>query len=493
MKRREILTMSLTGMLCLLCSCSESIEVSVLPEPENITIPQAVALSEEALFGVWGATTAYGTHADNHFEQAYEIAFQNVEDGEAVYSHWYTDASSEARDSVCGVEYIYTFDGSTVSLTPKSTYAANGARPIKAVHLGNNRLMLLTLNESKTDTICTLLRKGDPVPSITNVDRTLPQVGETVTITGRNLQFVDHIYLPTVDGEIEVTPLTIGSKEIKMVVPDADYAAGSIRCQSTSAGESCYSPAYMFCEDCVFFHNFNNWGTKTPYTGSEFEYSISSMGTIRGNAVYLDATKLPEGHSLSQTDGIIHPDSLLSLFGNTPTTWAVAANTNTFNGYLRFSSGDRFQYVLDHCDGLLTSRTPCADVAIQMDIYVSTNGQPEWNTGYMSYRMNKDQNALTSSMVANVAGWQTDAPMSFADGWKTFTIPLTAFPVTASSSTSTLGGLIATLLNSNLQTILCLVNYPMDNIHPAQAVDAFQFSIANIRLVPYRTPANTKE
>ena len=384
-------------MMLGLYSCSEDLDAPVLPEVKSITIPQGVTLSKDQLFGVWGATTAYGDEADNHFEQQYEIAFQSVEDGEAVLSHWYTDAASETRDSVVGMEYTYTFDGATIELTPKTSYAAKGAAPIKAIHIGGNRLLLLTQNKSKTDTICTMTRKGDPIPSITSVDRTLPQPGETVTITGRNLQFVDHIFLPTRTGEVEVTDVTVGSKEIKLVIPNADFQAGSIRCQSTGAGISCYSPAYMFCYDGIYMHNFNRFGKSAPYTGTEFEYSIKSMGTIISKAVNLSSTNLPSGHHLENA-AVVNPDSLLSIFGNVPIAWPVSGKTdNTGFGYIRFSSGDRFQYVLDHCNGLLTSRTPCTEVAIQMDIYVTTGGQPVWNTGYVQYRLNKDQILLIRS------------------------------------------------------------------------------------------------
>ena len=43
------------------------------------------------------------------------------------------------------------------------------------------------------------------------------------------------------------------------------------------------------------------------------------------------------------------------------------------------------------------------------------------------------------------------------------------------------------------QTILTLVNFPLDDMHPAQELDMFQFSIADVRLVPYKTPSNVKD
>ena len=96
-------------------------------------------------------------------------------------------------------------------------------------------------------------------------------------------------------------------------------------------------------------------------------------------------------------------------------------------------------------------------------------------------------------MVANVAMWNVDSPANFSDGWKTLTIPLSSFQMIAGDPAQSLGSLIGQLKSSNLQTIIKLVNYPLDDLHPAQEVGSFQFCIANMRLVPYATPANKKE
>ena len=144
-----------------------------------------------------------------------------------------------------------------------------------------------------------------------------------------------------------------------------------------------------------------------------------------------------------------------------------------------------------HCNGLFTARTPCSQLAIQMDIYVVSDDVPEWSTGYMSWRFNKDRNDIGSSMSADVAGWEKGSPLSFADGWRTFTIPLSEFSVTETDAYSTLGGLINLLKTSNFQTILTVVNFSLDELHPAVALSKFQFNVANIRLVPYSIPSNT--
>ncbi len=493
MKRKHTFTILSLHLLAAFAvvSCSEDLDSPVLPDAVSIDVPEAVTLDADRLFGVWEGKKTYGYDNSNYFEEEYSIEFQNVEDAEAVYSHWYTDASTGIRDSICNLEYTYEFDGSTVVLTPKTAAAADGATTITGIHTGDEKMLLTTEHNGLTDSICTLVRIGDPEPSITNVDRTLPVAGDVVTITGRNLQSVDCVYLPVEGGELEITDFTPGSKQISFTLPDADYAQGSIRLESASAGVSCYSPAYMFCYDCVFFHNFVSEGFSSPYTGSEFEYTLSTMGTLKDNVANYASDDLPEGHSLLLATGVNHPDSLLSFYGGTPIEWPQASGPDDKVGYLRFSSGDRFQYVLDNCDGLLTTLTSCSSVAIQMDIYVYSNGVPEWSTGYVSWRFNKDRSSLDAEMSANVAGWERDEPMSFADGWRTFTIPLSEFSVTSGSTASTLGGLIQQLKSSDLQTILTVVNYPPDSSHPSQALDSFQFNMADIRLVPYTTPANT--
>lgn len=481
---------ALTSLL--IASCA-GLQAPVLEDKEPLDVPHGVSLDPLLLFGVWTAELSFGDSNDSYFEQSFRMEFQDVNDAEAIFSHWYTDGDSELTDSLRNVEYTYEFRDTEVILSPKAAYSATGAGKMRGVYIGENRMLLMSEGVNGPESICTLLRTGDPAPSITSVDKTLPSPGEVVTIQGRNLQFVDHVYLPVKDGEIEVTDFTSGSKELKIVIPEADYVAGSIRCMSSSAHESCYSPAYMFCYDCVFFHNFISDGYKAPYVGSEFEYTISSMGTLKSGVSNLSSSALPEGHALASMTDVCHPDSLLSFFGNAPVKWELAESTDDKDGYLRFSTADRFQYVLDNCNGHLDSRTLCSEAAIQMDIYVVSDGIPVWNTGYLSYRLNKDQNSLTSSMLANVAMWEKGNPVSFEDGWKTLTIPLSTFAATSeNTSMTTIGGLVSSLKSSNLQTLITLVNYPLDVMHPSVEVGSFQFCIADIRLVPCTVPSNRK-
>lgn len=479
---------------CLLCACSKDIDAPSLPAPETAAVAQGVTLDPNKLFGTWEGMTEVGNTNSSHFEQSYRIEFQSVDDAEAVFSHWYVDATTTMKDSLYNQEYTYEFDGSTVKLTPKAAAKSNGAVEITAVHTGNNVMTLYTTQGGITTTMCTLYRTGDPEPAITGVDRTLPQAGEVVTLTGRNLQFVDHVYVPTASGEHEVTFTALDSRKIQFTVPTGvTMAAGNVRCEATGAHVSSYSPM-MFCTDCVFFHDFSTNGTSNPYTGSEFENTINITQSLFDKVTVSSADNLPNGHALKDVTGIINPEYMLNFFGNKPVAWGVDTGLDPGTGMLRFSFGDRLQYVIDHSGGIITEKSKCAETAIQMDIYVSSNGQPVWNTGFMSFRLDKDQGkSLTQGWFGQTAMWDMDHEVSFADGWKTYTIPLSAIKATESDQYATIGYLASYLTNNKKQAIIKLLNYQLDAQHPAQPLESFQFCIANMRLVPNSIPVNTKE
>ncbi|MBR1556342.1 MAG: hypothetical protein IJ647_01075 [Prevotella sp.] len=481
------LTGAATMALVLTTACSSDVSIPSLPQPESTPVVQGVTLQANQLFGIWEGETEVGNNNTNHFGQQYRIEFQSVDDAEAIFSHWFIDATSTIRDSVCGVEYSYTFDGSTAILQPKPSAQALGATRIKAVHTGGNKMVIYAEKENVTTTMCTLSRTSDPVPTITGVNRTLPQAGERIILSGRNLQFVDHLYLPTTNGEQEITDFQASSRQISFTMPQADVAAGHIRCQATGSHVDVFSPA-MFCRECVFFSNFSTEGKKAPYTGTEFENTINITQSLLDKIMVTTTSSLPEGHCLYGKTGIISPDTMLCFFADTLTAWPVDNGLDPSTGSLRFSFGDRINYVIDHSGGIITEKSKCSEVAIEMDIYVESEGQAEWNTGFVSFRLDKDQGkSLTQSWFAQTAMWSMDQPVSFADGWQTYTIPLSSFRVTESEAYSTLGNLMRYLKKNNKQSILKLINYQLDDQHPAQSLGSFQFCVANIRLVPYKS------
>ena len=248
MKKYTIIINCLCAMLIPFTSCTDSLEEFPELQPAaSVDLPAGTQVDADRLFGVWGAQLSTGHTASTYFEQRYEISFQDLDDSEAVVSHWYTDADTEMEDSIINMEYLYEINGSAIKMTPTPASSSKGAREIKGINLGDDRILLYTQLGGRTDTICTINRTGDPVPSITSVDRTLPLAGQKVTIKGRNLQFVDALYLPLENGdELMVPEIFTGSKEITFVMPEGDFAPGAIRAQSSSAHVSCYSPRYMF-------------------------------------------------------------------------------------------------------------------------------------------------------------------------------------------------------------------------------------------------------
>lgn len=492
MKTKAIITIVVAAAL-MAGSCSQDIDAPALPKAEGTTIAQGVTIDAGVLFGVWeGKTIQTGTTKNNTFEQAYRLDFQSVEDAEVLVSHWYADARTNDRDSVMNRAYSYSFDGTSATMKPQK----KGMSTMKAVHTGNNQMNLYAIEGNNVSKVCTLVRTSDPEPVVTGVDRTLPQVGEVVTVSGRNLQFVDHLYLPITGGELEVTNFTKSSKQIQFEVPQGNYAPGAIRCQATGAHVSTYSPAYMFCSNSIFFKTFSTNGGSQPYwTGTDYENTIginNGAGDMCKIATPIAATNIPEGHALSGVD-VKNPDYFLSFFGETPKTWPVDTSLDPNNGHIRFSFGDCIQRVLNSSEGMLTADTKCADVAIQMDVYVYSDGEPVWKTGFISFRMDKDQSkSLTQGWFAQTAMWDINTTASFADGWKTFTIPLSAF-TELENAYETLGKLSAYLLGKKKVAIVKFLNYQLDATHPTQELSSFQFCMANMRLVSTKAIANKKE
>ncbi len=474
-----IATLSLT-------SCNESVYRPELTEPQGVEMVEGETLDPDVLFGVWSGSTSVSS-GTAIFDQTYKVEFLSVDDSEAILTHTYVDATTNIEFTNSEVDYTYSFDGKKVVLTPTAAASAAGASAITGVYVGDNSMMLYATSGEVIGSVCEISRISDPQPAVTDVNRSLPRVGETVTISGRNLQFVDHVWLPTVSGETELTDFTATSREIQFVMPDMYVTPGFIRCESEGAHVSSYTPA-MFCTNCVFFHNFSSQGGTSPYyEGTEFENTIGISQSLMENVYPIDSSNLPEGHSLSLADAsVLNPDSFLSLFAETPQTWTVDTSLDP-SGYLRFSFGDCINRVIENSDGLLTSTTKCADAAIEMDIYVYSNGEPVWNTGFISFRLDKDaQKTLDQQWFAQTAMWDYTATASFADGWETFRIPMSTFLITSQEQYSTLGGLANYLINNSKQTLIKLVNYQLDTLHPAQALDSFQMNIADIRLVPLK-------
>ena len=464
-------------MLVALNGCKENLYAPELPAVVSDSIPAGQEIDTELLAGRWLSEDS---------NNLYELELTAPEAGIAILNHFFISSNSEMPDSVVDMAYSYTYDAGVLLLSPTTTSLQSGTRPITAVHVGDKRLALYVQHDNYTNLITTVTRRSGARPVLTGVNRTLPQVGDKVTVYGRNLTDITSIYLPVEDGELEITDFIGTSTSLTFMLPAADYRQGAIRCLESASGMTASTPAYMFAYDGVMMHSFNEYGTTKAdhYAGTDFEYSINDMGSLRENAPYITSADLPETHSLYGST-FSNPDTLLSFFGESPISWPIASGTDSKKGYLRFSTGDRLQAVLSRYEAagsnLLRATTLCSKLAIQMDIYVVTDGAPVWKTGYISYRINKDQHE-SKRVVANMAGWNSETPMDFTDGWQTFTIPLSTFDMTAGL---TLQQLITTILNGNLQTILTVINYNLDELHPATAVEGFQFSIANIRLVPY--------
>lgn len=252
-------------------------------------------------------------------------------------------------------------------------------------------------------------------PSISAVDNTLPMAGETVKVSGANLQETTKVTLP--DG----TEITDGIESdedgewFSFVVPtSADLSvAGSIT--SEGANGTAISPAFFNDFRC-FITDFDGKGELGSWSATYGSSDLvdDPLSTGRGKVAMLVPQSVLDAGGLDA--------------GSNAKLWATAGNDNANDDW----TARMYSYI--------PAETSAADVALQFDIYCPE----EWNgSGQLEFSL---QNNLSnygygsgctkySSQYTNTATvW---VPWLNADGsttawttsdrWQTVTIPMTAF------------------------------------------------------------------
>lgn len=153
------------AVVVLLAACHSNDSLPVIPSQLEASLPTGEELPLASLPGVWRGTPALtGTAADD-FTQTYEVDFSAVNEGEAIVSHWYTDASTESADSVVDLAYTYLCAGTQLILKPTATAAAQGASRLIGIYAGEGNLHLYTGTEEGVSRVACLTR-SDARPSI---------------------------------------------------------------------------------------------------------------------------------------------------------------------------------------------------------------------------------------------------------------------------------------------------------------------------------------
>ena len=257
-------------------------------------------------------------------------------------------------------------------------------------------------------------------PSISGIDNTLPKAGETVIVSGSNLQETTKVTLP--DGTEITSGITSdedGEWYSFSVPSNANLSvAGSIT--SEGANGTAVSPPY-FNDFVNFITDFDGKGELGAWsaTYSSDDLVDDPLGTGRGKvALLVPNVKLDAGGLDAGSNALL---------------WATAGNDNANDDWVTRMIGDK--------DGKIPANTSAANVAIQFDIYCpepwDLSGQLEIslqnnlsNYGYGSGCTKYSSQYLNTATVW-VPWFNTEdgshAAWSTGERWQTITIPMTAF------------------------------------------------------------------
>ena len=255
-------------------------------------------------------------------------------------------------------------------------------------------------------------------PSITGIDNTLPQAGETVKVTGTNLDGTTKVTLP--DGT-EITDGIVNDEEdgewVTFTMPEGVTAtSGSLTTEG--ANGTAKSPAYFNNNDCYIL-NFDDKGVfggwdKTFMPEDAVEDPLHSG---RGKVVVI----MPDSYLAENPNGV--------TAGATKKCYWTAGNDAADDDWNRMTS-------------FIPGTTSLDSVAIQFDVYCPE----EWNnTGQIVITL---QNNLNDGFGYGSANTKYDkdyknqayawvpwlnretgkaTPFTTGERWQTITIPLSEF------------------------------------------------------------------
>lgn len=259
-------------------------------------------------------------------------------------------------------------------------------------------------------------------PRISSISPSLPQVGETVKVSGYNLEEVSEITLP---GDVKVTDGIVNAPEeetgewFTFVMPEGVTESGSI--SITGANGQAISGAYFNDFDC-FITDFDGKGELGSWsaTWKTDDLVDDPLNTGRGKVAML----IPHlGETDAKYENGINPGVDHIEF------WATAGNDNANDDWTRMTSK-------------IPAETSLSELAIQFDIYVdgvwNETGQLEISLannlnsyGYGSANASPGNSGVVSGAAVWIPWFDKSNPEVFTpyttDGWQTVTIPFTDF------------------------------------------------------------------
>jgi hypothetical protein len=287
----------------------------------------------------------------------------------------------------------------------------NGNTPISTA-ADSVRNTIILVKDNATLTYEFTIRASSP--SITSVDNTLPQPGETVTVSGTNLQEITKVILPgndSITSGIESDP---DGEWFTFVMPEGITECGSITCEG--ANGTAVSPAF-FNDDRCYIINFDGEGVQGSWSATFGPSDLveDPLSSGRGMCVQLI------------------PDSYYEANG------VVAAGVSNIKGWWTAGNGestDDWNRMTEY----LPATTPVTELALQFDVYVP---DPWYLTGQLeitlqnnlaNYGWGSAGTQYSTDYINQATVWvpwldeSTGAATSYqTSSWKTITIPLTKF------------------------------------------------------------------
>lgn len=257
------------------------------------------------------------------------------------------------------------------------------------------------VNDNNETTFSFEIRSGKP--AITNISNTMPNAGETITVSGTGLTEVSKVVFP---GNIEVSTGITSDEDgefFTVAVPNGvSDNGGSLFVQTSNGGV--YSPAYFNFKKGVLLdfdgrgqHGY--WGTSTSMIQPE---DLASLALGTGN--------------VSQGKYVPHRPARIASFD--------AAKNRCTEVWTAGNGVDNWRTQLTP---YIPASTPLDKVALQFDVYVPDIWK---DSGFLKICMvNNFNGGEWTGAVYNYVPWIVDGKsVAFqTTGWTTVTIPLNKF------------------------------------------------------------------
>ncbi|MFB9079240.1 glycan-binding surface protein [Flavobacterium procerum] len=255
-------------------------------------------------------------------------------------------------------------------------------------------------NDSHEFTFPFEIRSGKP--GITNISNTMPNAGETITISGTGLTEVSKVIFP---GNIEVTTGITSDEDgefFKVAMPNGvSDNGGSLFVQTSNGGV--YSPAYFNCKRGILL-NFDGRGTQGSWDRATMILPTDLETAVLGTGNTSQGKYVPH-----------HPSRMPAFEANKPRQSEVwTAGTGVDNWRTQLTP-------------FIPANTPLDKVALQFDVFVPDAWK---DSGFLKICMvNNFNGGEWTGAVYNYVPWIVDGKsVAFqTTGWRTVTIPLNKF------------------------------------------------------------------